>query len=320
MTDNKPLVSIGMPVYNAERYIRQALDSLLAQDYKNFELIISDNASTDHTPEICQGYVARDKRIRYYRNKMNLGSFRNFNRVAELSSGKYIMFAAYDDLWDSTFISRCVPILEENPEVVLVYSQAVLIGPDGSQIGLRNNPIDTRGMSAVHRYKHVLWNPWCFMVYGVIRRETLSQTGILRNVWGSAFVTLVELALKGEFAQIGEPLFYYRKSRPEKGFDESEKKRYLFDHEPMTATERSKKTHEDLNRELRDSYLKILAHAPIGFLEKLEATILTIIHFRHIHGVRVRSLIFLEWLAIHAIPRKLRHTLQYKMISWRKPK
>ncbi|MEM4134638.1 MAG: glycosyltransferase, partial [Candidatus Micrarchaeia archaeon] len=84
MNLRNPLVSIGMPVYNGERFIRQALDSLLAQDYENFELIISDNASEDKTPEICLEYAARDKRIRYYRNEKNMGAAWNFKRVFDL--------------------------------------------------------------------------------------------------------------------------------------------------------------------------------------------------------------------------------------------
>lgn len=111
MTDDKPLVSIGMPVYNGERYIRQALDSLLAQDYANFELIISDNVSTDGTQGICLEYAARDERIRYYRNETNLGALRNFNRVFELSSGKYFMWAAHDDVWNPAYVQEVLALL-----------------------------------------------------------------------------------------------------------------------------------------------------------------------------------------------------------------
>ena len=101
MADSQPLVSIGMPVYNGERFIRQALDSLLAQDCENFELIISDNASADGTQEICLEYAAQDGRIRYYRNENNLGALANFNRVLGLAQGPYFMWAAHDDVWDA---------------------------------------------------------------------------------------------------------------------------------------------------------------------------------------------------------------------------
>lgn len=119
MADRKSLVSIGMPVYNGERYIVEALDSLLAQDYENFELIISDNASTDRTQGICLEYTSRDKRIRYYRNETNMGALWNFNRVFELSSGEYFMWASHDDLWRPHFISELVGLLEATPSAVL---------------------------------------------------------------------------------------------------------------------------------------------------------------------------------------------------------
>lgn len=113
MTDKKPLVSIGMPVYNGEKYIRQALDSLLAQEYEELEFLISDNGSTDQTPDICQEYLTRDKRICYHRNEMNMGAAWNFNRVFRLSSGKYFMWAAHDDLWEPFYIEQLVNTLEE---------------------------------------------------------------------------------------------------------------------------------------------------------------------------------------------------------------
>src|SRR6266508_180906 len=100
MEREAPLVSIGMPVFNGQRFIRQALDSLLSMDYPNFELIISDNASTDGTAEICQDYAARDRRIRFYRNAKNEGAFGNFARVLALARGNYFMWAAHDDIWE----------------------------------------------------------------------------------------------------------------------------------------------------------------------------------------------------------------------------
>lgn len=152
------LVSIGMPVYNGEKYIRQALDSLLAQDYEYFELIISDNASTDRTAEICLDYVAKDKRVKYHRNETNLGALKNFNQVVNLSRGKYFLWAADHDLWHSTFISPCVSVLEQDSEIVLAYARTRLISIDGTDLGLTPDVIDTRGMPAFRRYLDIIWN------------------------------------------------------------------------------------------------------------------------------------------------------------------
>ena len=115
LMDEKPLVSIGMPVYNEEMHIQLALDSLLGQDYPNIELIISDNASTDETANICERYSKQDSRVRYCRNNANVGIVSNFGRVLHLARGKYFVWAAADDYWMPTFVSAMVEALEQNP-------------------------------------------------------------------------------------------------------------------------------------------------------------------------------------------------------------
>ena len=303
MTDNKPLVSIGMPVYNGEKHIRQALDSLLAQDYGNFELIISDNASTDTTQEICHEYAMRDKRIRYYRNQQNMGNAWNFNRAFELYSGEYFMWAADHDLWHPTFISRCVAVMEEDRSVVLVYPRTMLIDSCGCSLGITPDQIDTRGLAPVKRYIRIIWGlGWCNMVYGVIRGEVLAETSGFRNVWGTDNALLAELALRGSFAQIGEPLFYRRESRPHLE-PEMNKKRVLYDLDPTTAAERSQKSIEALSRDLGDAHLQIVIHAPINLLEKVRAGISTLLRFRFLFAQRI---------AAHFIPKKLRRSI----LSW----
>ena len=303
MAADKPLVSIGMPVYNGEKYIRQALDSLLAQDCANFELIISDNASEDGTAEICREYLTEDKRIRYYRNETNLGAVVNFNRVFELSNAKYFMWAADHDLWRPTFISRCVSVMEEDRNVVLVYPRTMLIDSCGCSLGLTPDQIDTRGLASVERYIQVIWNlGWCNMLYGVIRREVLARTGKARNIWGFDNALLAELALRGSFAQIDEPLFYRRENRPHLE-PEMHKKRVLYDLDPATVAERSQKSVEDLSRELGDAHLQIVIHAPISFLQKVRAGISTVLRFRFLFAQRI---------AARFIPKKLRRSI----LSW----
>lgn len=114
MNPQNPKISIGMPVFNGERYIRAALDSLLAQTYMDFELIISDNASTDQTKTICQEYEKDDKRIRYYRQHENIGSTKNFKYVLDMARAEYFMWAAHDDVWDNNWIQILYPISFSN--------------------------------------------------------------------------------------------------------------------------------------------------------------------------------------------------------------
>src|SRR3954463_12928543 len=132
MTSQIPLVSIGLPVYNGEHFIAAALDSLLAQDYAPIELIISDNASTDRTPEICREYAANDPRVRYYRISTNVGVIKNFNRVFERSTGDYFMWAGDHDLRAPTYVSRCMEIMTADPSVVLCCTQTVRVASDSS--------------------------------------------------------------------------------------------------------------------------------------------------------------------------------------------
>src|SRR5579884_3000340 len=122
MPNKNSLVSIGLPVYNAGNFIDQTLKSILEQPYREIEVIISDNASSDNTEEICRGYAARDRRIRYYRNKENLGVASNHNRVFELSLGDYFMWAAHDDVRSLDYIQRCVEVLEKDLLKVLCFS------------------------------------------------------------------------------------------------------------------------------------------------------------------------------------------------------
>jgi glycosyltransferase involved in cell wall biosynthesis len=130
-----PNVSIGMPVYNGEKHIRQALDSLLAQNYGNFELVISDNASTDGTQEICHEYAMRDRRIRYYRNRQNMGAAWNFNRVLELSKGEYFMWAADDDGWERDYTSTLLSVISQFPESIVSFSNYMKYSEDGDFLG-----------------------------------------------------------------------------------------------------------------------------------------------------------------------------------------
>jgi len=221
MSNSLPLVSIGMPIYNEGKHLPQALDSLLAQDFENLEIVICDNASFDATQQICFDYVRRDARIRYHCNETNLGAVTNFNNVFSLSSGDYFMWASGHDIWAPTFVARCVQILEEDPSVVLSYPRAIWIDPDGNDLGLVPHILETRGLTLVPRFNVVIWSlTESYYIYGLIRSSMLKQTRLFRNVPGADHVLLMELSLLGSFAQIQEPIFYFRKNRPGENRDQ----------------------------------------------------------------------------------------------------
>jgi glycosyltransferase involved in cell wall biosynthesis len=208
VADSKPLVSIGMPVYNEERYLERALQSLLSQSFGNFELIISDNASTDRTAEICLTYAAKDPRVRYSRMETNLGASMNFNRVFQLSSSAYFSWASGHDTRHETFIARCVEILEQDASVVLCYPGARWLETDGHLGDALHSHVETRGLSQVSRYRTVLWRlGYVYQPYGIMRSNALKRTGLMRpNTVGADVVLMAELALLGAFAAVPEPL------------------------------------------------------------------------------------------------------------------
>ncbi len=208
MVNRKPLVSIGMPVYNGGDSLRRALESLLAQDCENFELIISDNHSADSTQEICLDYMTRDKRVRFFRNESNVGAIKNFNRVFEISQGEYFMWHAHDDLREPNYVSSCLKYMEENPNVILCCTNA-LLEEDGNHRKLEED-VTTIGMSPNKRFRKILWMNSCASVYGLIRSRALRKTGLLRNVFGPDKLFLAELSISGEFFQL--PFVLFRKN------------------------------------------------------------------------------------------------------------
>jgi glycosyltransferase involved in cell wall biosynthesis len=209
---SSPLVSIGLPVYNGARFLRQALDSLLAQDYTDFELIISDNASTDATPQICADYAARDPRFRYFRAEENRGAVWNHRRVVELARGPFFKWAAHDDECAPSLLRRCVQTLAAAPDsVVLVYPQAEIIDEHGRVIVHYRTSIECRDARPHRRLGRVvaaveLGTP----MYGVARTSVLRRTRLIDVFASSDFVFLAEMALLGEIWELPEPLLRKR--------------------------------------------------------------------------------------------------------------
>jgi glycosyltransferase involved in cell wall biosynthesis len=205
-----------MPVYNGERFIRETLDSILAQTYGDYELIISDNGSTDATRTICESYASRDPRIRYHREEENRGAAWNYNRVAELASGEYFKWAAHDDLYDPEYLERCVQVLAEHPDVVLAYPDDIDIDDDGNRIDRKRQshiPSADRAASSrpSERFRNLVRLDYdCEQVFGLIRRDLLIGSLLIGSYTDSDRTLLAELGLYGTFREIPEPLFLHR--------------------------------------------------------------------------------------------------------------
>ncbi|WP_445636371.1 Glycosyl transferase [Nostoc sp. DSM 114161] len=210
MSSNQPRLSVGLPVYNGEKFLQQALDSLLAQTFEDFELIISDNASTDKTEEICRAYANKDKRIRYYRNQHNIGCARNFNRVFELSSGEYFKWAAYDDLHAPDFISKCVEVLDRDPSIILCHTQVYFIDEQGKFLQNYDIKLKTDALKPHQRFHELLAKHLCYQCYGVIRASALKKIPPMGGYGNADGILLSRLGLLGKFYEIPEYLFFAR--------------------------------------------------------------------------------------------------------------
>lgn len=213
MGHSEPLVSIGLPVYNGGEFISQALDSLLAQEYENFELIISDNGSDDGTSEVCQSYAAGDRRIRYQRSDENRGALWNFCKVFELSGGKYYMWAAHDDLWSPGYLKNCVAALEGDASLILCCSSVRLIDEAGHTIQVDYDKYDNPDLSSpdVRERVRTLLSRWgWYAFYGLIRADVLRRRWKGREVYGADVLLLMDLCLLGPFAKVPQVLFWYR--------------------------------------------------------------------------------------------------------------
>jgi glycosyltransferase involved in cell wall biosynthesis len=211
MVKDSPRLSIGLPVYNGEKYLKQAINSVLAQTYTDYELIISDNASTDRTKEICLEYAKKDKRIKYYRSKVNRGAAWNWNRVFTLASGVYFKWVAHDDTMNADFIEKCINMLEKDPSIIICHCRNAVINKYDKLVGKYDVGEITDSYKPHERFRDLLQEkgtPW--LIFGVIRREALGRTPVFQRFIGSDWNLLAEISLRGRIYEIPEYLFLRR--------------------------------------------------------------------------------------------------------------
>lgn len=204
-------VTIGVPVYNGEPFIGEALESIAAQTFEDYEVIISDNASEDGTEGVCRAYAARDSRVRYVRNERNIGLARNFQQLVRLASSEYFKLANADDVSDPRLVGECVAVLDAHPEVVLAYGKTVLIDHEGKPLRPYHDGLDLREPRATVRFRAVAERAGLVnLLQGVIRTAALRRTGLLGTFTASDMILVAELSLYGQFYELPEVLFYRR--------------------------------------------------------------------------------------------------------------
>jgi glycosyltransferase involved in cell wall biosynthesis len=211
--ESTPRVSFGVPVRNGESYLGVCLDSILAQDFTDFELIVSDNASTDGTRELLEEYASKDDRIRLSFKPENVGIIENFNSVVRLARGEYFRWVGADDWLEPDYLSHCVAALDADPGAILATTYFKLHYDDGTeeyqeyQGELLDSPDPRRRLARMLWFFHAgaaLYEP----NYSLIRRRVLEDTGLLRIHPNNDWIMSTQLALAGRIAHVPKLLFH----------------------------------------------------------------------------------------------------------------
>ncbi|MHC5256271.1 glycosyltransferase family 2 protein [Streptomyces sp. UC4497] len=208
-----PRLSIGLPVYNGEEYLAESLDALLGQTYEDFELVITDNASTDGTEAICRDYAARDARIRYIRLPRNIGAAPNHNYVFTQCHGELFKWASHDDLYARDLLRRCVQALDEHPDVILAHADQAVIDENGKVKVPYAYTLNTDSPRAPARFRSMLFEPGGDDFYGVIRADVLRKVKPHDSYHHADRTFVAEIGLHGPFYQVPE-LLYFRRDHP----------------------------------------------------------------------------------------------------------
>ena len=222
-----PELSIGFPVFNGEIFLKKRLESILSQSFVNYELIISDNASTDDTDKICKEFLKKDSRIKYYRQEKNMGSIQNFKFVLDQAVGKYFVWAATDDLWENNFLEKTINVLQKNNSVVGCTSKVKRIGKPVNEFKeLQNDSWFQKKQKKLRRHfrKFGTWSTtgnWhqkaeFYMkkqsgqaIYSVFRREELKKYFKNFPYYSSDMAVIMSILKYGDIISIKETLWYY---------------------------------------------------------------------------------------------------------------
>ncbi|HKX67497.1 MAG TPA: glycosyltransferase [Intrasporangium sp.] len=200
-----------MPVFNGERHLAAAIESILGQTCQDLELVVSDNASSDATPEICQDYADADPRVRYTRLDRNVGARMNFEIVLSRARGEWFKWSAHDDLIRPEFLAGCLARLDHDRGAVLCATDIEVIDDRGEQLGETLQPITIDGRTPHERLRQFFAHPKVHQtIFGVIRRSVLDSTDLLGPWFGSDRELLMELALRGRFHRVDQLLFLHR--------------------------------------------------------------------------------------------------------------
>lgn len=206
-----PTLTVGLPVYNGAKYLEAAAASILSQSFRDLELIISDNASTDGTETIGRALAARDNRVTYRRNRSNIGLSGNFNLLVPLARGRLFKWATSDDLLRPGYLERCVAAVDADPSVVLAYSQTGFVDSEGGPLDCTDPGWHLESDAPADRLLYaILADHYVNAVLGVIRIDALRATRLMPRYGGGDYRLMAELSLLGKFVEVPEQLYVRR--------------------------------------------------------------------------------------------------------------
>jgi glycosyltransferase involved in cell wall biosynthesis len=278
-----PRLSIGLPVYNGEKFLAESIESLLGQTYEDFELIISDNASIDGTADICKSYAKQDTRIRYIRQPHNIGGAPNHNFVIHEARGELFKHASHDDLYGKELIRLCIEALDERPEVVLAHSWSAVIDDKGEIAEVADYEVNTGAPQAPERLRSMLFDGWGDDEGGVMRTEVLRRTALHGSHHFADRTFTIELALHGPFYMVPEYL-YFRRQHAGQGGAHTSIRRRCANMDPRRADR------------LRHPVARLYGEYILGYVVAIKRAPLSAADKRQCYGILTR------WVASRAIP------------------
>ena len=283
-----PRLSIGLPVYNGEKYLAESLDALLGQTYEDFELIIPDNASTDGTADICRRYAQQDSRVRYIRQPRNIGCAPNHNVLVEQARGELFKWASDDDLYARDLIERCIAALDEYPQVILAHCWTAMIDSSRTMTKAVRYTLDTDSPRAPERFRSMLFEKGGDDDGGVIRMPVLRRIRPYDSYYHSDRTLVTEMCLQGQFYHVPDWL-YFRRDHPESSLNAYPSVRTNCTNLDPHRADRLRHPVPRLLAEYVLAYVTMIRRAPLTPADKRDC-------YRHLAS----------WAASRAVPKSIR--------------
>lgn len=210
-------ISVAVPTRNEQDNIAKTIESVLDQTFTNFELLVSDNHSSDSTVKTINSYVAKDKRVRLFEQPLNIGAISNMNFLFRQSRGDYFIILGAHDLWSTNYLESLHRVLEKNQKAVCAFGQTLFIDAQENNLHIPSRTIDTAGMTQSEKFISIVISGQN-LLFGLFRKNALEQVPEQRHIVGSGEMLLQSIAIFGDFVQVPEARFFRRVVRNQENY------------------------------------------------------------------------------------------------------